>query len=98
MRGGGLDSAPGLERRVITPRNYKFDGEKQAKIIATAYMEVPEWHARWPVRLPADRLIEMGGLDLGHDIPAQSKKRIPASSLILLDNTVYDERRIRGAH
>lgn len=59
----GLDAALGLEKKNIKPRNIKFDGEVQAKVIATACMKAPEGHVRWTVRLLADRLVELGVVD-----------------------------------
>lgn len=69
----GLDAALGLERRETLPRNFKFDGETQAKIIATACMDAPEGHARWTVRLLADKLVELKIVD---SISAMTVQRI----------------------
>ncbi|MEX0744070.1 MAG: helix-turn-helix domain-containing protein, partial [Phycisphaeraceae bacterium] len=37
----------------------KFDGEKEAKLIALACSEPPAGHRRWSLRLLADKLVEM---------------------------------------
>ena len=42
--------------RQARPR--KLDGEKEARLIAVACSEAPEGHARWTLRLLADRLVE----------------------------------------
>lgn len=37
----------------------KFDGEKEAKLIALACSEPPEGYQRWSLRLLADKLVEL---------------------------------------
>jgi len=37
----------------------KFDGEKEARLIALACSEPPAGHQRWSLRLLADRLVEL---------------------------------------
>jgi putative transposase len=37
-----------------------IDGKQRAKITALACSEAPEGHARWNLRLPADKVIELG--------------------------------------
>jgi len=69
----GLDAAPGLSREKGAPRNFKFDGDIQAKVIATACMDAPEGHCRWTVRLLADTLVEHAVVD---SISAMTVQRI----------------------
>jgi hypothetical protein len=54
----GLEAA--LNRRAPR-REYerKVDGEQEARVIALACSEPPAGHARWSLRLLADRLIEL---------------------------------------
>lgn len=40
-------------------RPVKFDGEMRAKITALACSEAPEGHARWNLRLLADKAVEL---------------------------------------
>jgi len=41
----------------------KFDGEKEARLIALACSEPPAGHQRWSLRLLADRLVELEVFD-----------------------------------
>jgi len=41
------------------PERRKFDGEKEAKLIALACSTPPEGYQRWSLRLLADRLVEL---------------------------------------
>lgn len=70
---GGLDAALGLAREKGAPRNFKFDGDIQAKVVATACMDAPDGHCRWTVRLLADKLVE---LEIVDSISAMTVQRI----------------------
>jgi len=54
----GLDAT--LHRKKPTGRQYrKLDGEQEAKLVALACSPAPEGHARWTMKLLADRLVEL---------------------------------------
>jgi len=54
----GLEEA--LYRKKPTGRQYrKLDGDQEARLIATACSQAPEGHARWTLRLLADKLVEL---------------------------------------
>jgi transposase len=55
----GLEAA--LERKPTDkpPRDVKFDGSFEAKLIALACSDVPEGQVRWTVRLLADKAVEL---------------------------------------
>ena len=54
----GLEEA--LYRKKPTGRQYrKLDGDQEARLIATACSAAPEGHARWTLRLLADKLVEL---------------------------------------
>jgi transposase len=57
----GLDAA--LERNTREPRIPKFDGAQQARIIATACSQPPEGHAKWTLRLLAEKVVELEIVD-----------------------------------
>ena len=42
------------------PGNVKIDGEAKAKIVALTYTDPPEGHARWTLRLIAEKSVELG--------------------------------------
>ena len=53
--------AAAVERAPHRPRpsRRKLDGEAEAKLVEIACSEAPEGHARWSLRLLADRLVEL---------------------------------------
>jgi transposase len=54
----GLEEA--LYRKKPTGRQYrKLDGDQEARLIAVACRSAPEGHARWTLRLLADKLVEL---------------------------------------
>ena len=55
----GLEVALERKQREIPPRAVVFDGEFEARLTALACSEVPEGHARWTVRLLADKAVEL---------------------------------------
>jgi hypothetical protein len=56
----GLDACLIHKRRGMSPVNRKFDGEKEAKLIALACGSAPEGRARWTLELLADRVVQLG--------------------------------------
>jgi transposase len=54
----GLDSA--LHERPRSGKPPKIDGTARAKITALACSTAPQGHARWTLRLLADKAIELG--------------------------------------
>jgi hypothetical protein len=67
----GLEAA--LNRRP-PKREYhrKLDGEQEARLVALACSQPPEGHARWSLRMLADRLVE---LEIVEDISHQRVRR-----------------------
>jgi transposase len=61
----GLDAT--LHRKKPTGRQYrKLDGEQEARLVALACSPAPDGHARWTMKLLADKLVELavvGGID-----------------------------------
>lgn len=55
---GSLIAVEG-KKREPNPERRKFDGEKEAKLIALACSKPPEGHQRWSLRLLADQLVEL---------------------------------------
>jgi transposase len=58
----GLDAAL-VRKPSRQARPLKLDGEKEARLIATACATAPEGHARWTMQLLADRLVELKVVD-----------------------------------
>jgi transposase len=67
----GLEAA--LNRRP-PKREYhrKLDGEQEARLVALACSQPPEGHARWSLRMLADRLVE---LEIVEDVSYQTVRR-----------------------
>lgn len=58
----GVDAAV---ERAPNPRTKprRLDGEKEARLVEIACSEAPEGHAKWTLRLLADRLVELEIVD-----------------------------------
>jgi len=55
----GLAAALERKKRETPPIEPKLTGDKEARIIAMACSTPPEGHARWTIRLLADKLVEL---------------------------------------
>lgn len=54
------DGLQGLHDRPRTGRPVQIDGTQRAKVTALACSEPPTGHARWTLRLLADKVVELG--------------------------------------
>jgi transposase len=75
----GLDVA--LHRRAPSkPRPHKLDGAQEAHLIALACSKAPAGHARWSLRLLADRLVRLEYVDtVSHETIRQVLKKTSSS-------------------
>ncbi|MGD0511251.1 MAG: IS630 family transposase [Candidatus Micrarchaeaceae archaeon] len=55
----GLEAALERKKREKPPREVRFDGAFEARLIALACSDVPEGHRRWTVSLLADKAVEL---------------------------------------
>ena len=55
----GLTAAVTPKKRSKPPRPQKFDGDKEAHLIALACSPTPEGHSRWTLRLLAEKIVEL---------------------------------------
>lgn len=70
----GLDSALQDKPRSGTPR--RIAAEARAKLTALACSDAPEGHARWTLRLLADRAVTLGFVDsISHNAVRQILKK-----------------------
>jgi len=76
----GLEGTLARRKRAYRPR--LVDGEVEAKIIALCCSFPPEGHARWTLRLLADKLVELEIVpSISHETVRQVlKKRTPSPS------------------
>jgi len=55
----GLEAALARKKRERPPREIKFDGAFEARIIALACSKIPDGYRRWTVRLLAEKAVEL---------------------------------------
>lgn len=92
---------PALNRQA-SRREYalKVDGRLEAQLVAMSCSAPPEGHARWSLRLLADRLVELEYIDsVSHETVRRAlKKRTQALEKSRLGTRAPGQRRIRGRH
>jgi transposase len=75
----GLDAA--LRPRpsaYVQPR--KLDGHLEAQLVTLACSEAPQGHARWTLRLLADRMVQLGYVaEVSHETVRQTLKKTSSS-------------------
>ncbi len=62
----GLTAVLSRKKRETPPIQPIFDGEAQARLIALACSEPPAGHARWSIRLLADKVVELEIVERAH--------------------------------
>lgn len=62
----GLAAVLARKKRARPPITPIFDGEAQARLTALACSDPPEGHARWSIRLLADKVVELGIVEAAH--------------------------------
>lgn len=74
----GFESA--LSDKGRSGRPPRIDGRARAKITALACSQAPEGHARWTLRLLADRSVELGFVDaISHNAVKELLKKTGSS-------------------
>lgn len=62
----GLEAVLMRKKRLTPPIQPIFDGKKQAQLTALACSEPPAGHARWSLRLLADKVVELEIVEKAH--------------------------------
>lgn len=62
----GLEAVLARKKRAHPPIQPIFDGAAQARLIALACSEPPDGHARWSLRLLADKVVELEIVETAH--------------------------------
>ena len=62
----GLDAVLTRKKRETPPIQPIFDGAAQAKLTALACSQAPEGHARWTLRLLAEKVVELEIVEAAH--------------------------------
>ena len=74
----GLEAA--LERHKRQNYTHKLDGDAEARLIAIACSAPPEGRNEWTLRLLADRLVELSGVDrISHMTVSRTLKKTNSS-------------------
>jgi len=74
----GLEAV--LERKPMPSRGKRYDGDFEAYLTALACSKAPEGHARWSLRLLADRVVELQYADkISHETIRQILKKTNSS-------------------
>lgn len=72
----GLTAALNAKKRSDASRPQKFDGEKEAHLIALACSQAPEGDSRWTLRLLADKMVELNHFpSISHETIRQVLKK-----------------------
>lgn len=96
----GLTAALERQRR-RTPRPTKIDGEAEAKLCAVVCGAPPAGHARWTLRLIADRFVELvGGEPVSYETIRRvlKKKRAQAMANEGVVHSCHCKRSVRGGN
>ncbi len=62
----GMEAVFARKQRLHPAVRRIFDGEAEARLIALACSEPPEGHARWTIRLLADKVVELNIVEAAH--------------------------------
>lgn len=72
----GLEAALNRKPQVRLSRQRILDGEKEAKVVALCCGAKPAGHARWTLRLLADRIVELDIVEsISHETVRQCLKK-----------------------
>ncbi len=62
----GMDAVFARKQRAHPAIKRIFDGEAEARLIALACSQPPQGHARWTIRLLADKVVELNIVEAAH--------------------------------
>ncbi len=78
----GLEAVLARKKRPHPPIQPIFDGEAQARLIALACSEPPAGHARWSIRLLAERVVELEIVESVHfNTVGRALKKTPSNRI-----------------
>jgi hypothetical protein len=64
------------QARTVSPESLKLDGQQEARLTALACSTPPAGHARWSLRLLADRLVELEVVEaISHETVRRALKK-----------------------
>lgn len=78
----GFEACLARKKQTTPSRAVLLDGEKEAKLIAIACSEPPQGHAKWTLRLLAERLVELKIVDsIAHETVRRTLKKINSNPI-----------------
>ena len=78
----GLEAALERKKRAKPPRQNLLDGEKEAKLIALGCSQPPPGHAKWTLRLLAEKLVALGIVEsISHETVRQTLKKTTSNRI-----------------
>ena len=76
----GLEAALGNRQGRRAKYLRKADGEFEARLVALSCGDPPEGHAKWSLRLLADKVVELGYIDgVSHETVRRVLKKTPSN-------------------
>lgn len=79
----GLESTLNRKPRAKPPRTPVFDATNEGELLAVATGEPPSGHARWTLRLLADRLVELRVVEsVSHETVRKALKKTTSSRTV----------------
>jgi hypothetical protein len=96
----GLEAVLSRKQRATPAVPRKFDGEKEARLIALACSKPPKGRTRWTLQLLENKVVELGIVDRASDstIGRTLKKRSQTSPAAMLGDPTEGEQRIRSGN
>ena len=78
----GLEAALGRKKRLKPPCEKLLDGEKEARLIALSCSQPPPGHARWSLRLLAERMVALEIVEsISHETVRRTLKETASSPI-----------------
>lgn len=78
----GLEAALGRKKRLKPPCDKLLDGEKEARLIALSCTQPPHGHARWTLRLLAEKMVALEIVEsISHETVRRTLKKTTSSPI-----------------
>lgn len=92
---GGISAALERKLREKPPREVKFDGTFEARLLALACSDAPEGHRRWTIRLLAEKVVELDYTDFVSPMSIQRTLKKTNFSLTAANTGKFPQKEAR---
>ena len=92
---GGISAALERKQREKPPREVKFDGMFEARLLALACSDAPEGHRRWTIRLLAEKVVELDYTDFVSPMSIQRTLKKTNFSLTAANTGKFPQKEAR---